>query len=75
MHMIRVFFLAHRASSLGGKFGKMSHWGKNLEKYPLEARGLGQSPQLPEARGLVAKTPTLENFVLFSKINLISGLF
>ena len=35
----------------------------------------GQSPQLPEARGLEAKPPALKNVAFFCKNNLILELF
>ena len=35
----------------------------------------GRSPHLPEAGGLGAKPPVLENFVFFCKNNFILGLF
>ena len=37
--------------------------------------GLERSPQPPEARGLGAEPPALENFAFFCKNNIILGLF
>ena len=49
-------------------------WGRSLQ-LPKANGGWGRKPQPPEARGLGAEPPALENFAFFCKNSLILELF